>query len=277
MIHKLINLRPENEEVTLEVLCTNPGFGCDTPPRPAFVVCPGGAYLGLSAREGEPIAMRLIPSGFQGFVLKYSVGEGKAVYPAPLHDVSMAICHIKEHAEEYNVDPDKIFVTGFSAGGHLSAAYGVFWNTELAAFPGMAKGANKPAGVAPCYPVITPDNETGHRFSYSLICGGEDKVDALADSYNPAKNVNDDTVPMFLWHTFDDGIVPVMSSLLMAEALNEKKIPFELHVYPHGAHGMSLANEETAMGQGGHLVNPHTEQWIESLIWWAKEICNEIG
>ena len=173
----------------------------------------------------------------------------------------MAICHIKQHAIEYNVDPNKIFVTGFSAGGHLSAAYGVFWNTELAAFPGMIKGTNKPCGVAPCYPVITPDAKTGHRYSYSMICGGDDKVDALADSYNPAKHVSMDTVPMFLWHTADDGAVPVENSLMMAQSLRDKKIPFEMHIFPHGEHGLGLAPE-----------SPVVAQWAELSVTFLKNL-----
>lgn len=271
MIHKIINLRPDNEKVTLEVFCTRMGEAYDTPPRPAFLICPGGAYEGLSPRDGEPVAFRLLPCGFQVFVLSYSISD-KAVYPAPLQDVSMAICHIKENAAEYNVDPDKIFVLGFSAGGHLSAAYGVFWNTELAAFEGMKKGGNKPLGVVPCFPAIKPDNTAGHRYSYSKICGGDNMVDILADKYDPSLHVSEDTVPMFIWHTFEDEIVPVKSSLLMADALNEAKIPFELHVYPHGVHGMVLANKESAGGQE-KFIDPHTEKWIDSLVCWANELC----
>lgn len=274
MLHKIIPLREENGDVTLEVFCTRMG-DTDTPPRPAFIVCPGGAYEMCCSREGEPIALSLISKGFQSFVLNYSVGE-HAVYPAPLVDVSMAVCHVKENSREYNVDPDKIFVLGFSAGGHLAAAYGVFWNTDMAKFDGMESGANKPAGAVPCYPVITPDDKTGHFKSYSNICGGDDKVPLLAAGYDPSENVSSDTVPMFLWHTFSDGCVPVDSSLIMANALKCAGIPFELHIYPNGGHGLSLANAETAFGNEG-LISRSVSQWLGSVVIWAEERCKELG
>ena len=274
MIHKIINLRPDNHMVTLETFCTRMGEAHDTLPRPAIIVCPGGAYEWCCPRDAEPVALRLLPYGFQTFVLNYSIGD-KAVYPAPLRDLSKAVCHVRDNAEEYNVDPDKIFVMGFSAGGHLSAAYGVFWNTEMAQFDGMIKGSNKPTGVAPCFPVITADPATGHRYSYSKICGGDEFVDSLADKYNPSLHVSEDTVPMFLWHTFEDEAVPVASSLIMADALNRAKIPFELHIFPHGGHGMVLANEESA-GRNEKLVDPHTAKWVEMLVCWLRERCKEI-
>lgn len=273
MLHKFIPLREDNAAVTLEVFCTRME-GTDTPPRPAFIICPGGAYEMCCAREGEPIALSLISKSFQSFVLNYSVGE-HAVYPAPLVDVSMAVCHVKENATEYNVDPNKIFVLGFSAGGHLAAAYGVFWNTDIAGFDGMEDGFNRPAGVVPCYPVITPDEDTGHFKSYSNICGGDDKVSLLADRYNPAKNVSSDTVPMFLWHTLSDSCVPVDSTLIMANALKCAGIPFELHIYPKGGHGLSLANAETAIGNED-LINRSVSQWLSSAVIWAEERCKEL-
>jgi len=180
----------------------------------------------------------------------------------------MAVCHIREHAEEYNIDPDKIFVTGSSAGGHLSAMYGTVWNTEMAAFPGMKKGDNKIIGAAPNYPVISAEPELTHKGSFDWMCGSPDATIEERRAFDPSLNVNSDTVPMFIWHCANDTLVPVNNSIGMANSLWSAGIECELHIYPDGGHGICLANAETACG--GPWVSPAIAKWVDALLMWTR-------
>lgn len=241
-------------------------------PRDAVIVLPGGAYFFLAEREGEPIAKQFLAAGFNAFVLYYSIGEGErgAKFPRPVVDVSLAIAHIRRNAEKYNVNPDRIFVCGSSAGGHLAGSIGTYWNRSWAAFDGMEKGENKPAGVILCYPV-TSMFEFGHEVSRNVICGTDCPSDEQKELYSLEKQVTEDTVPHFIWQTQTDDCVPVENSMLLASALIEKKVPVELHIYPFGGHGLSLANSEVDQGYPT-LNDPHVAGWMRDCIEWTKII-----
>lgn len=240
-------------------------------PRDAVIVLPGGAYFFLAEREGEPVAKQFLAAGFNAFVLYYSIGEGErgAKFPRPVVDVSLAIAHIRRNAEKYNVNPDRIFVCGSSAGGHLAGSIGTFWNRDWAAFDGMEKGENKPAGVILSYPVTTM-TDLGHETSRIMICGA-DADEAKRNEYSLEMQVTEDTVPHFIWQTQTDDCVPVENSLLLASALIEKKVPTELHIFPKGPHGMSISNGE--VDNGNPMLNdPHVASWVRDAIQWTKII-----
>ena len=169
MAEKTIVLNKERK-VTLT------SFICHKKETPAILILPGGAYNECSINEGRPVAEKFNSLGFNCFVLYYSLGE-KAEFPRPLQDVSLAIAHIKRHAAEYNVDPERIFVCGFSAGGHLAASAGVFWNDKEAAFEGMEPGENKPAGMVLCYGVLSLCEHT-HIESCRYVTGREEPTEA---------------------------------------------------------------------------------------------------
>jgi len=234
--------------------------------RGAVLVCPGGGYRYTSPREAEPIALQFNAAGFHAFVLYYSVFPRK--HPQPLLDVSRAMCIIRENAEKWNIDPEKIAVCGFSAGGHLAASLGVYWGKEyLYEVPGITKGMNKPNALILCYPVITSGLKA-HRGSFDSLLG-ENAADESLHEMSLEHHVNENTPPTFLWHTFNDKAVPVENSLLFAQALCDKGIPFELHVYPDGPHGLSLATSETSNGNAG-MENPHVATWIKLCIEWLE-------
>lgn len=263
MTCETIYLRPDDKDVRLETYVSKKsGDMWWTPPRPCMLILPGGAYYFLAEREAEPAAKAFLAEGFNCFVLYYSLGE-KAEFPRPLQDVSLAIAHIKRHAAEYNVDPERIFVCGFSAGGHLAASTGVFWNDKEAAFEGMEPGENKPAGMVLCYGVLSLCEHT-HIESCRYVTGREEPTEAQCARWSPDKHIGKDTVPAFLWHTQRDVTVDVRCSLSMANALILGGVPSEIHIYPEGPHGLSVATEETGD------VDPHIAHWIRDCVEWTK-------
>jgi acetyl esterase/lipase len=234
--------------------------------RPAVLVLPGGGYSFTSPREAEPIALQFNEAGFHAFVLNYSVAPAK--HPQPLLDAARAMCIIRENAEEWGVYTDKIAVCGFSAGGHLAASLGVHWDKKyLENVDGIEIGQNKPDALILCYPVIS-SGKYGHRGCFETLLG-ENPDSALLYEMSLEHHVSENTPPAFIWHTFNDAAVLVENSLLFARALRDKNIPFELHIYPEGVHGLSLATVETSEGRP-ELVSPHVASWIELCKEWLK-------
>ena len=229
--------------------------------RPAVLVCPGGGYSMVSDREAEPVAMKFLSNGYSAFVLTYSVEP--IGYPTQLLQAAKSIAYIRENAEEYNIHNDKILVCGFSAGGHLAANIGTLWEDEIIKKElGLKRGECKPNGMILAYPVITCD-EKGHKGSFDNLVGAGDK--SLYQKLSAEKQVSKNTPPAFIWHTFNDGTVPVENSLLFAAALAENNIPFELHIFSDGVHGLSLCTEVTK------VVNKRCEVWMDLCLKWIEE------
>lgn len=234
-------------------------------PRGAVIICPGGGYSYSTPREGEPVAMQFAAAGFHAFVLHYRCAP--SVYPAPQLDLTRAICMVRDHAEEWQVEPDKIAVCGFSAGGHLAASLGVCWDApELQQIDGMAPDKNRPDAMILGYPVLEATGpQLGGKWTFQRLAGGEPSEEQL-ERFSLIHQVNDRTAPAFLWHTQgDDGVTP-QETLRFAMALNEHQIPMELHWFPKGPHGMSLATAE--MNQQG---DPHVAHWMELCIEWLRD------
>lgn len=235
--------------------------------RGAVLVCPGGGYGSLSEREGEPIALQFNAAGFHAFVVYYRVAPSK--HPKPLLDVSRAMCLIRENAIEWKVDSEKIAVCGFSAGGHLTASIGVHWNKEyIKNAPGIKEGMNRPDALILSYPVIS-SGEYAHRGSFENLLG-RDAEKELLNEMSLELQVSQKTPPSFIWHTFDDSVVPVENSLLFARALRNENIPFEMHIFPKGPHGLSLATEET--GDDACMISPAIAKWMELCVAWLKNL-----
>ncbi len=238
-------------------------------PRPAMIVCPGGAYQFLSDREAEPIALAYLHAGMQAFVLRYSVGE-KALHDAPLVEVALAVKRLRDHAAEYDLDPTRIFVVGFSAGGHLAAMSGVLWDDPVVraaiGHPDEPATVCRPTATLPCYPVISA-HAPGWSQSFATLTGIRDyKNTSEADRYSLELHVDSEkTVPSFIWHTFDDEGVDIMHTLLYTQALARVGVPFEYHVYPHGPHGLSLATAETSGGNPAFDL-PNVAEWFAASV-----------
>lgn len=266
MLYQKLQLDETDENVFLECFVADK---TENYVRDAMLVIPGGGYGGIcSNREGEPIAQAFMPYGFNAFVLHYSVGE-KAKFPRPLIEASKAVKHIKDNAEKYNINPSRVFAVGFSAGGHLTAALGALWHIQeiYDAVP-MEYGYNKPAGVIPVYPVITCFEGT-HVGSMQNLCGCKNPTDEQKKKYSLEYCVDEKCAPMFLVHTATDQAVPVRNSFVMAEALSENHIPFELHIFENAPHGMALGNAITA-GNEPLFNQPSLASWVASAAEWTK-------
>lgn len=209
----------------------------DGKPTGAVIVCPGGGYAVRAGHEGEPIAQWLQGAGITAFVLRYRVNPNR--HPAPLLDVQRAIRTVRARAAEWNVDPNKIAVLGFSAGGHLTASSATKHDegNPNAADP-IDRESSRPNHVVLCYPVISFDR-FGHVGSRDNLLGAEAPADKV-EEHSLDKKVAADTPRAFLWHTSDDP-VKVENSLAFATALAQQGIPFDLHVYDEGVHGLGLA------------------------------------
>ncbi|MBO5909585.1 MAG: alpha/beta hydrolase, partial [Clostridia bacterium] len=218
-------------------------------------------------REGEPVALAFMPYCFNAFVLNYSVGD-KARFPKPLIEASLAMKHIKDNAEEYGIDKDRVFVTGFSAGGHLCTALGTLWHMpEIYEQVEMEFGYNKPKAIIPVYPVICSDPEVSHRGSFYNIVG-EGKQEEEYEKYSLDMCVDEKSVPAFIVHTADDKVVNVRNSIRLANAYSEKGIPFELHIFKEAPHGMALSNKITGKCQKHN--NSHNAKWVELAAEWME-------
>jgi len=223
--------------------------------RPAIVVCPGGGYMYCSPREGEPVALAYTAKGYHAFVLNYSVGWDAGGF-APLKEVSWAIGYLREHADEWNIDPEKIVTCGFSAGGHLALSAGLL-------------GDNKPNAMVLGYPAASAPNFPGMNFMLQLLEGKRNVTDEDARKYDLVSHITADAPPVFIAATAEDLLTP-HGALPIAQKYSQFGTRYELHVFQYGPHGYSLANEVSADGSI-HNVDAAYAQWLDlSALWLNK-------
>ncbi len=236
--------------------------------RPLVLICPGGGYVGTSNREGEALAMQFLAMGYHAAVLKYSCAP--AVYPTALTELAASMLLIRQNVKEWHVNPDQIIVLGCSAGGHLAASLGVFWEEAFLAEALNIKSSElkllRPDGMILCYPVIT-SGEFAHRGSFQNLL--QDREEELSEKMSLELQVSPKTPPTFIWHTYTDGAVPVENSLLFVSALRKAGVSVEFHMYPEGGHGLSLANRLTC-NRGGDAVQEECTSWISLVHTWME-------
>ncbi len=266
MDNKVINLREEKNGFIPTLTTYLLDKGNYMTKRPAVVVVPGGGYWCCSDNEAENVALRFMAAGFHTFVLRYSVKEQNpdAKYPMALEELSKSVELIRENAEEWGVYEDKIAVCGFSAGAHLTCSLGVFWNQEPIK---TENEKNKPNAMILSYPVIT-SGEKAHRGSFENLCRDDEE---LVKKMSLEYQVNENTPKTFIWHTFNDAAVPVENSLLFANALREKNIPFEMHIYPEGRHGLSVLTPDSGFTEADK-VSKNVSGWINMACNWLWEV-----
>ncbi len=248
-----------------EAINENAAYSC-------VVICPGGGYSYVSKREGEPVALRLVGNGIAAAVVDYSCGG--AHYPTQLFEVLAAITYVRRNSETLHIHPERIAVMGFSAGGHAACSAGLFWREKSACETlGIREEEGRPNGMILCYPVIT-SGKYAHRGSFECLLGENPDL-ALLERVSLEKQVTEDAPQTFLWHTAQDGSVPVENSLLLAAALHEKGVPVELHIYPYGHHGLSLCDETVNKAEDITDAAKYCAGWMEQCIRWIREVFPE--
>lgn len=297
MLTEEIRLYNDRENVTLTTyVIAEKGELRDQGKRPAVLICPGGGYFSCSDREAEPVALKFASMGYHAFVLRYSTyGEGKnffpdfsvhitpkdkTKYPAPIWDIGKAMLYIRDHADIWMVDMERIAVCGFSAGAHNSAMYSVYWDSPLLTKQfGVVADMLKPAAVLLGYTLSDyaymeklNRNEMDERFfnaSQIAYLGDSCPSEERLREVSPALNVTEHTPPTFLWATAADTSIPVQHSLRMAHALADHKVPFEIHIFEEGDHGLSLSTQATAVSK--KMINKDAAKWIELADCWLEK------
>jgi acetyl esterase/lipase len=228
----------------------------------AVVICPGGGYGALAPHEGSHYALFLNELGIHGFVLKYRLGSGGYKHPAMMNDVNRAIRVVRANAEAWKLDPKRIGLMGSSAGGHLcSTGLTHFDAGDANAKDAVEKASSRPDLGILCYPVISMGPLTHGGSKKNLL--GDNPDPKLVEYLSNEKQVTKDTPPTFIFHTVEDKAVKVENALEFAAALQRNGVPFALHIYPKGAHGIGL---------GGAQWDPaNRHPWTTQLAVWLKE------
>ena len=227
--------------------------------RPALIICPGGGYNHCSPREQDAPALQFLAMGFQVFVIQYSCGDRAGEY-RPLRELAQAVCELRRRHEAWRINPDKIAVLGFSAGGHLAASLGALWDDPEVRLPVQAR----PDALILCYPVIST-KEFAHEDSALRVSGGDG---ALREKMHLWNRVTPNFPPTFLWHGGADDCVPPENSLLLAVALKKHGVPFDYHLFGEGAHGISTCAQET------ETPDPVCRAWLSLCKTW---LCRRFG
>ena len=235
--------------------------------KPLVLICPGGGYSYCSDREAEPIAAKYLAAGFHAAVLRYNCAP--SVFPTALLELAWSVQTIRKNAQRWNVLPGSIFVCGFSAGGHLAASLGTLWDDPLLQ-KAMGDCEWKPNGQILGYPVITLGEHT-HKGSRDNLLGAG-WTDLQAEELSLEKRVSEKTVPTFIWHTVEDGAVPVENSLLYATALQRHHVSFEMHLFEKGGHGLSTCEDITS--DLGNETVPDNQSWVDMSIRFIRRHIN---
>ncbi len=227
----------------------------------AIIVCPGGGYAHLAPHEGEGYARWLAENGIAAFVLKYRLGSDHYRHPAMLQDAARAVRLVRANTADWRLDPRRIGIIGSSAGGHLAATLLTHFDAgDSNAVDVVERQSSRPDIGILCYAVITMGGFTHQGSKNNLL--GPDPVPELVRALSSELHVTKDTPPCFLWHTFEDKAVPVENTLQFADALRKASVPFDLHIYQKGGHGMGLGSKE---------YDPNRfHPWAHDCIYWLK-------
>lgn len=225
--------------------------------RCAIVIFPGGGYWGRAEHEGQGYAAFLNAHGIAAFVCQYHVYPHQ--FPVQLLDARRAIRYVRNYAAQFGIDKDQVYVMGSSAGGHLAALVSTYYEpipSENA--DAVDQESYIPNGQILCYPVIKLLGKgVAHLDSGKNLLG--DRQAAMGEELSPDLIANSKAPKAFIWHTFSDSCVSVLNSMDYAKRLSANHVEVELHIYPHGEHGLGLAPDD-----------PHVAQWSESLLQWLS-------
>ncbi|HEY8390430.1 MAG TPA: alpha/beta hydrolase [Clostridia bacterium] len=234
---------------------------------PAMLVLPGGGYAFCSPREADPIAIRYCMYGFQTFILDYTQGSVQN-YPTQFLEAAMAMIYIRENADLYSIGTNMVCAVGFSAGGHLCGCLATLFDDPVAQkiFQKRAE-LIRPDAVILSYPVIT-SGEKAHKGSFDLLCGNDKN---LREYLSLEKRVTKNSSPAFLWHTYEDRFVPYYNSLVYALACEKNNVPFELHIFEKGRHGLATVERDTNAEDVLKATSTSAYKWLELSVEWLKD------
>lgn len=232
---------------------------------PGVLILPGGGYARTSPREGEPVALRFVARGYAAFVLEYSCAP--LGFPVSLREAAMAMRYIRENAASFEVDPGMVAAIGFSAGGHLCGTLGTLYDCPEVADLGGAE-LIRPDALGLSYPVAVSWGRT-HEESFRNISLQDENLRARLSL---DRLVRPDMPPVFLWHTRDDQSVPCRNSLVLAAALEEAGVEFAMHIYRHGCHGLSTADEMVYPAHGVPETSWDVPGWLDAQLGFFREI-----
>jgi acetyl esterase/lipase len=243
---------------TLTVLDPQPGHESGS----AVVVLPGGAYLGLAANlEGRQVADWFTARGFRAFILQYRLSSHGYLLPVPLLDAQRAVQTVRARAADYQIDPNRIVIIGFSAGGHLAAlASTQFVEGKPDAEDPIERVSSRPDYTVLGYPWIGAISADTSHLSYCKLFKVMDRCEELRKAYSPDLFVSKQTPPTFWFHTFNDETVPVEQGLRYYEALVKAGVPAEAHIFASGRHGVGLGKADAALDQWPNLL----EIWLRA-------------
>ncbi|MGD0031163.1 alpha/beta hydrolase [Paenibacillus illinoisensis] len=304
MITEKIQLFDDNEHSNLYTYILDPQTSYKVyKRRPAIIICPGGGYLMTATKEGEAVAARFLSHGYHTFVLRYStyfkermtdlnevppINE-QSHYPGPLIELMESIRLIKEHAEEWHIDAENIFVLGFSAGGHLAASLAVKWDDKdlLDRFPkDVSPSVFKPKGIVLGYPALDLEsarvNFQNHKnpmirrqgdFLYDAVFGHDAPSKEQLDTVKIINYIREDMPSVFLWHTYDDEITSSGDSAALIHELIRHRINCEFHLFAKGKHGLGLGDEVYANSEDD--INEEVSAWVNLADQWLKLQCRQ--
>lgn len=244
---------------SLEVYLPEDGKACDA----AMVICPGGGYGHLAAHEGCDYALYLNQQGLAAFVLKYRLGSSGYRHPVMWQDAARAVRWVRANGARWGISPDRIGIMGSSAGGHLASSLITHFDAGNAADADpVERISSRPDFGVLCYAVLTMVDDTVTHTGSRANLLGEAPAPDLMRHLSAELNVTDQTPPCFIWHTWEDGAVKMENSMQFAVALRRHNVPFDLHIYAKGRHGIGLVTKWP-------FENPHP--WAQDLIFWLKD------
>lgn len=269
--------------------------------KPAMIICPGGAYLIHATKEGEPVAVEFMQAGFQCFVLCYSIGTDRehpekgispeAKYPIQVLQLMEAMHLLHEHADEWKIDEEQIFVSGFSAGGHVAASLAVRWNDPklLEQLDFTPKGKElKPAGAVLGYPMlrlnqdffmekesVEQEMKENTKKLYQTIFHTDEPDEKQKESVNLLNYISENTAPAFLWNCIDDPVVNYTNAMDYVNKCVKNGVACEYHLFSQGGHGLSVNTELTVMDE--REIDFSVTQWkLLAIEWSRKRIRNKM-
>ena len=271
MLHERIYLDKNDERVYIDTYVAND----KSYKRNAILVIPGGGYgVVCPEREGEPVAFAYVAHGFNAFVLNYRVGGKDDLYPKQLIDAGRAIMYIKKNAVRFGIDPERVFTVGFSAGGHLSGSCAIMYDApEVREALGITGEENKPCGAILAYPVVSANTDVTNKKTFENLLGKPfaKLTDDERRKFSLETALDENSVPMFIWHTAEDRIVPLDGTLLLIQAAKNAGVNVTAHIYPYGPHAIALGNKITEYGIE-NSCQPLAERWLSDSVNWINTL-----